>query len=230
MGSHIDLSHGIEDGMVTYHGLPAPVISTFLTFEESQGHYAQGTEFQIGRVDLVANTGTYLDTPAHRHRDGWDLTGLPLESVADVPGVVVRCGHLEERAITPDVIDDIDMRGRAVLFDTGWSERGGTDAYFEGHPHLAPETVSALVDASPAVVGIDSLNIDGTSGGARPAHTELLGAGIPIVEHMTRLDALPDTGFRFFAVPPRVSGLATFPVRAFAIVDTPRIRTALNPR
>lgn len=216
--------------MVTYPGIPAPAISTLLSFESSHAHYEQGTEFQIGRIDLAANTGTYIDTPAHRHRDGWDLTGLPLESIADVPGVVIRCRHLGASAITPDVIGDIDIRGHAVLFDTGWSARWGTDRYFEHHPHLAPGIVSELVDAAPAVVGIDSLNIDGTAEGTRPAHTELLAAGIPIVEHMTGLHALPDTGFRFFAVPPRVTGLATFPVRAFAIVDTPRIRATQSAR
>ncbi len=222
MGEFVDLSHAIVDGMTTYPGIPPPVVSTFLTFDESRAHYAQGTEFEIGRIELAANTGTYLDTPAHRHRDGWDLTGLDLASVADVPGVVIRCRHLETRAVGPEAVAGLTLGGRAVLFDTGWSQRWGTDAYFSGHPHLHPDTVDLLVAAGPAVVGIDSLNIDGTTDGTRPAHTALLGVGVPIVEHLRGLDDLPDEGFRFFAVPPRITGLATFPVRAFAVVDPPR--------
>ncbi|MFQ5555844.1 MAG: cyclase family protein [Acidimicrobiia bacterium] len=217
MSEYIEMSHEIVDGMTTYPGIPAPAISTFLTFDDSQDHYAEGTEFQIGRIDLAANTGTYLDTPAHRHRDGWDLTGLRLDRIANVPGVVARCRDHSQRAIGPEVLKGLAVGGSAVLFDTGWSEHWGTDAYFRGHPYLDPATVDALVAAAPAIVGIDSLNIDGTDRGTRPAHTLLLKADIPIVEHMTGLDRLPDTGFRFFAVPPRIAGLATFPVRAFAI-------------
>lgn len=222
MRGFVDLSHEIVDGMTTYPGIPAPAISTFLSFDASHEHYAEGTEFQIGRIDLAANTGTYLDTPAHRHRGGWDLTGLDLGSVADVPGVVIRCRDLGRRSIGPELLAQRALEGRAVLFDTGWSERWGTEEYFDDHPHLHPETADLLAAAGPAVVGIDSLNIDATADGTRPAHTRLLGAAIPIVEHMTRLDALPDDGFRFFAVPPRIAGLATFPVRAFAIVDPSR--------
>ncbi len=222
MGGFVDLSHAIVDGMTTYPGIPPPSVSTFLSFDESRPHYAPGTEFQIGRIELAANTGTYLDTPAHRHRGGWDLTGLDLASVADVPGVVIRCRSLKARAVGPEAVAGHGLGGRAVLFDTGWSERWGTEAYLTDHPHLHPDTVDILVAAGPAIVGIDSLNIDGTADGTRPAHTDLLGAGIPIVEHLTRLDALPDEGFRFFAVPPRIQGLATFPVRAFAVVDPSR--------
>jgi kynurenine formamidase len=215
----IDLSHEITDGMVTYPGIPAPRITTWLDFAASHEHYAPGTEFTIGLMELAANTGTYLDTPAHRHRGGWDLTGLPLDAVAAVPGVVVRCRELPGRAIPPARLDGLDLGGHAVLFATGWSRHWGTDHYFSEHPYLAPETVEVLVAAAPAVVGIDSLNIDGTDEGTRPAHTGLLGAGIPIVEHLASLDQLPDRGFTFFAVPPRVAGMATFPVRAFAIVE-----------
>ncbi len=215
----IDLSHTITDGMVTYPGIPAPRISSYMTFEESHEHYAAGVEFSIATVELAANTGTYLDTPAHRHRGGWDLAGLALDAVAAVPGTVVRCRERAGPAITPEALTGRDLRGHAVLFDTGWSEHWGTDTYYSGHPHLAEATVTALLRAAPAVVGIDSLNIDGTAAGTRPAHTDLLRAGIPIVEHLAHLDDLPDEGFLFFAVPPRVAGVATFPVRAFALVE-----------
>lgn len=212
----IDLSHEISDGMVTYPGIPSPRIESHMSFEDSHDHYAPGTEFSMGMMHLAANTGTYVDTPAHRHRDGWDLTGLSLDSVAGVSGVVVRCAA--PRAISPDALEGRDVTSKAVLFHTGWAEHWGTDRYYSGHPFLSSETVDALVALEPLVVGIDSLNIDDTDDGTRPAHTALLEAGIPIVEHLTGLDLLPDTGFSFFAVPPRISGMATFPVRAFAVV------------
>ena len=214
----IDLSHTITDGMVTYPGIPAPRLSSHMTFDESQAHYADGVEFSIARIELAANTGTYVDTPAHRHRDGWDLSELELAAVASVPGVVIRCRHLPVGAIGSDVLEGRELAGRAVLFDTGWAVHWGTEQYYSGHPHLAEDTVAALVAAQPSVVGIDSLNVDGTGDGTRPAHTQLLGAGIPIVEHLTDLEHLPDHGFAFYAVPPRVAGMATFPVRAFAVL------------
>jgi arylformamidase len=213
---YIDLSHTVVDGMLTYPGLPPPAITDHLTFEDSRERYDEGTEFRIGRVEMVANTGTYLDTPAHRFREGLDLEGLPLRDVVDVPGVCVPAAG---PAIGPDVLDGHDLEDRAVLFATGWDRAWGTEGYgSSGHPHLNAETVEALITADVALVGIDSVNIDDTSGGSRPAHTGLLGAGIPIVEHLTGLDRLIDREFRFTAVPVKVRGLGSFPVRAFAAV------------
>jgi kynurenine formamidase len=214
----IDLSHVIEDGMVTYPGLPGPEISEHLSFDESRAHYAAGTEFTIGRISLVANTGTYLDTAAHRYRGGADLGRLPLEHCALLPGVVVDGGAV----IGPDDFEgvDLDLEGCAVLLRTGWDRHWGTDAYGDAaHPFLSEAGAQRLVATGAALVGIDSVNIDDTSAGTRPAHSVLLAADIPVVEHLTGLHALPRTGFRFTAVPPAVRGLATFPVRAFAAVE-----------
>lgn len=211
----VDLSHPVGHGTVTYPGLPAPEISDHLSRAESRTRYAEGYEFQIGRIDMVANTGTYLDTPFHRFADGHDLTGLDLARVADVPGVVVDA--TADPAAGPDLLDGVDVAGRAVLFRTGWDAHWGTDRYGEaGHPHLAVATAERLVAEGAAVVGIDSVNIDDTRTGERPIHTALLAAGVPIVEHLTGLDAL-DGPFRFFAVPPAIEGLGTFIVRAFAL-------------
>jgi kynurenine formamidase len=210
----VDLSHVIEHGMTTYPGLPAPVIDTHLSFEDSAGHYAPGTEFAIGRISMVANTGTYLDTPAHRYREGHDLAGLPLERCANLPLVVIDAGA---GAIGPDVLADRSVEGAAVLLRTGWDRHWGTERYGNPvHPHLTKAGAEQLVAAGVVLVGIDSVNIDDTTGGERPAHSVLLAAGIPVVEHLTRLDELPATGARFTAVPPAVRGMATFPVRAFA--------------
>jgi kynurenine formamidase len=216
----VDLSHVIEHGMITYPGLPAPQIGTHLAFDESHGNYAEGTEFQIGRISMVTNTGTYLDTPAHRWRDGHDLAGLALERCAQLPAVVVRVetsGH----SIGPDLFATLgpDLRGSAVLVHSGWDRLWGSEAYLDtDHPHLTDGACQALIAAGAALVGIDSVNIDDTRGGGRPAHSTLLAAGIPIVEHLRGLDQLPDTGAVFSAVPVAVRGLATFPVRAYATV------------
>ena len=212
----IDLSHTIESGMVTYKGLPAPLICDHLSREQSRGIYAPGTEFQIGRIEMVSNTGTYLDTPFHRFADGIDLSGLALESIADLPGVIVRIGVSDNRAIDRAPFGAVEVRGRAVLVNTGWDRHWRTDRYFEGFPFLTEQAAIHLRDAGAILVGIDSHNIDDTTGGTRPVHTTLLRAGIPIVEHMTNLGALPLRGFRFTAVPPKVSGMGTFPVRAHA--------------
>ena len=212
----IDLSHTIESGMITYKGLPAPLICDHLSREQSRANYAPGTEFQIGKIEMVSNTGTYLDTPFHRDPDGIDLDGLELASIADLPGVVVRIAPSGERAIGRAHFGAIEVRGRAVLVHTGWSAHWRTDRYFEGFPHLTEQAAVYLRDAGAVLVGIDSLNIDCTDTGERPVHTILLRAGIPIVEHMTNLGELPKDGFRFTAVPPRVSGMGTFPVRAHA--------------
>lgn len=210
----IDLSHVIEHGTVTYPGLPGPAIDEYLSFEDSTGHYAPGTEFRIGRVTMIANTGTYLDTPAHRFRDGHDLSGLPLERCALVPATVIDAGP---GAIGPDAFTGHDVAGAAVLLRTGWDQHWGTERYGDAeHPYLTEDGAAHLVEGRARVVGIDSVNIDATTSGHRPAHTTLLAAGIPVVEHLTNLDALPASGSTFTAVPAAVRGMATFPVRAFA--------------
>jgi kynurenine formamidase len=212
----IDLSHAIEDGMITYKGLPAPIICDYLSREASRARYAAGTEFQIGKIEMVANTGTYLDSPFHRYADGDDLSELKLESLANLDCVVVRATSRRERAISRLPIDFATLKGKALLVHTGWDAHWRTDQYFENHPHLTGELASSLVEAGVALVGIDSFNIDSTEDGSRPVHSALLGAGIPIVEHLCNLSALPDHGARFFAVPVKVKGMGTFPVRAFA--------------
>ena len=217
--SFIDLSHTIEHGMVTYKGLPAPLICDHLSREASKAIYEPGTEFQIGKIEMVANTGTYMDTPFHRYADGHDLTGLVLARISNVPGVVVRIGPRVDRAVGPEAFDGFEIAGRAVLVQTGWDRHWRTDQYFEDHPFLTEAAAIRLRDAGAALVGIDSYNIDDVSGGTRPAHSVLLGAEIPIVEHMTNLGALPDLGFRFTAVPPKIAGMGTFPVRAHARLD-----------
>ena len=215
----IDVSHAIESGMVTYKGLPAPVVCDFLSREASRKVYAPGVEFHIGRIDMVANTGTYLDAPSHRYADGLDLAGLPLDRSADLPGLVVRVDTRRGRAVTPATLAGLDVRGKAVLVQTGWDAHWRTEQYFEGHPFLTADAAAYLVSAGATLVGIDSLNIDDTADWARPVHSTLLGAGILIVEHLTRLTELPERGFRFFAAPVKVMGMGTFPVRAFGIVN-----------
>ncbi len=215
----VDLSHEIVDGMTTHPGIPPPAISVFLSHEASTARYAPGTTFEIGRIDLVANTGTYLDTPAHRFPGGPDLADLPLERVVDLEGVRVDCRAGRERGIGPEAFDGVDVRGRAVLIGTGWDSLWGTPDYLSDNPFLTAAAAGRLIDAGAALIGIDSLNIDSLSDPARPAHTAILRAGIPLVEHLTGLDRLPATGWRFFAVPPRIRGMGTFPVRAFAILD-----------
>lgn len=214
----IDVSHVVEDGMVTYRGLPAPVICDYLSREESRTHYASGTEFHIGKIEMVANTGTYLDSPFHRYADGKDLSELPLESLAQLPGVTVDAG--DRTAIDADAFQGVDVGEKAVLVRTGWSRHWKTDAYFEGHPFLTAAAAEFLRDAGAALVGIDSLNIDDISVNTRPVHSTLLAAEIPIVEHLTNLDALPADGFRFSAVPVKVKHFGTFPVRAFAALPS----------
>jgi arylformamidase len=212
----IDLSHRIEAGMMTYKGLPAPIVCDFLSREASRPLYDGGAEFAIQRIDMVGNTGTYLDSPFHRYAEGTDLAGLTLDQLAHLEAVVVRATDL--LAIGPQAFDGIDVAGRAVLIHTGWDRHWRTDAYFEGHPFLTAAAATHLADAGAALVGIDSHNIDDTRGRTRPTHSILLGRGIPICEHMTGLARLPDHGARFYAVPPKMVALGTFPVRAFAMV------------
>ncbi len=209
----VDLSHDIEHEMITYPGLPGPQIGEHLTFDASREHYAAGTEFVIGSIRMVANTGTYLDTPAHRYREGHDLSGLSLQRCADLPTVVVDA----DGPIGSAAFSDSAVRGAAVLLRTGWDRHWDTERYGDpAHPHLTEDGARDLVEHGAVLVGIDSVNIDSTATGERPAHSLLLAAGIPVVEHLTRLDQLPHTGARFTAAPPKVRGLATFPVRAFA--------------
>ena len=219
MSQLLDLSHTVEDGMITYKGLPAPIICDYLSREASRKIYAEGTEFQIGKIELVANTGTYIDSPFHRYSDGKDLSDLDLEQVAHLEGIVVRVGISEERAIDESVFAGVAVHGKAVLVQTDWSRHWRTDPYFEGHPFLIESAATYLRDNGAVLVGVDTYNIDDTADGRRPVHTILLGADIPIVEHMTGLSHLPDNGFRFYAVPVKVKGFGTFPVRAFAVVE-----------
>lgn len=212
----IELSHSIEDGMVTYKGLPAPIICDHLSRAQSREIYAPGTEFHIGKITMVANTGTYLDSPFHRYVDGVDLAGLSLNRLANLDSVVVRVTGMPGRAIPREAFAASEVAGKAVLVHTGWDAHWRTDQYFEGHPFLTAGAAQYLKDAGALLVGIDSMNIDDTSGGERPVHTTLLGAGIPIVEHLRGLEQLPIDGFRFSAAPPKVVGLGTFPVRAYA--------------
>ena len=214
----VELSHPIEHGMTTYAGLPGPEISDHLSREASRSVYAEGVEFQIGRITMVANTGTYLDTPAHRYPTGVDLAGVPLERVADLDALVVRVPP-EVTAIDRLLLTPYDVAGRAVLVHTGWDRHWRTPAYGPGgHPHLTEDAATLLAERGAALVGIDSVNIDDTTGGTRPAHSVLLAHGIPVVEHLCRLEDLPAHGFRFHAAPPMVAGMGTFPVRAYAVI------------
>jgi len=214
----IDLSHEVEHGMITYKGLPAPIICDYLSREESRKHYADGVTFNIGKIEMVANTGTYVDSPFHRFADGIDLSELPLESLADLEGIVI---HVQEygRAIPAGAFNRVDITGKAVLIHTGWSRHWRTDQYFEGHPFLTREAAQSIADSGAAFVGIDTYNIDDITDGTRPAHTILLGNRIPICEHMCGQENLPDHGFRFHAAPVKVKAFGTFPVRAYAVLD-----------
>lgn len=219
----IDLNHVLTNAMVTYPGLPVPHIRDHLTREAAEEIYGPGVTFQIGTIEMCSNTGTYIDTPFHRFATGHDLSGLPLARIADVPALCVK--RLDTPVIDLPHLSTLDMEGCAILFRTDHSVHFGTDRYFEQHPYLSVATAEALVAAKVGCVGIDSLNvdaIDGEAGAGRPVHTTLLRAGIPIVEHLTNLAALPRGGFRFTAVPPRIEGMGTFAVRAFATIDDDR--------
>ena len=212
----IDLSHTIEDGMITYKGLPAPIVCDFLSRERSRTLYAAGTEFQIGKIEMVTNTGTYLDCPFHRYEHGKDLSQILPEQFADLDGIVIRHDWRTGQAIDADAFRQHDVRGRAVLVHSGWAVHWRSDQYFENHPFLTADAAAYLVEQGAVLVGIDSHNIDDTRGNSRPVHSTLLGAEILIVEHLCNLESLPDSGFSFSAIPPKFKGVGTFPVRALA--------------
>ncbi|HLT10741.1 MAG TPA: cyclase family protein [Micromonosporaceae bacterium] len=216
----VELNHVIEAGMTTYPGLPGPEITPFLTREESRSRYAPGVEFAIDRITMVGNTGTYVDSPYHRFAHGTDLAGIALESVADLPTVVVRVVGSTERGVEPQVLAPYDVTGAAVLLHTGWDRHWGTARYGDPAPFLTEAGARHLVNAGARLVGIDSVNIDDTASDDRPAHTILLDAGIPVLEHLTNLEHVPVHGARLHAAPPRVRGFGTFPVRAYAVVDS----------
>jgi kynurenine formamidase len=217
MSHFTDCSHTVEHGLITYKGLPAPIICDYLSREDSRKHYTEGTEFNIGKIEMVANTGTYIDSPFHRFADGKDLADLPLTSLANLPTTLVRLPPNTGRAVSAAAFAGLSLAGRAVLIQTNWSRHWRTDQYFEGHTYLTEDAAQLLRDSGAALVGIDTYNIDDTTDGRRPVHTTLLKANIPIVEHMTNLAALPAGDLRFFAVPVKVRAFGTFPVRAFAL-------------
>jgi kynurenine formamidase len=212
----IDLSHTVYDGLVTYKGLPAPVICDYLSREASRERYAPGTEFQIGKIEMIANTGTYVDCPFHRYADGKDLSEVGLEAFADLEGVLIRADYRTDLAVTAQAFKGRDVANKAVLVHTGWAQHWDTDAYFENHPFLTEDAAACLRDHGAKLVGIDALNIDDTRGRSRPVHSTLLRAEVLIVEHLCNLESVPEAGFTFSAIPPKFKGVGTFPVRAFA--------------
>ena len=216
MANYIDLSHTIEDGLVTYKGLPAPIICDYLSREKSRESYAPGTEFQIGKIEMVANTGTYVDCLFHRYPDGKDLTAVAIEAFADLDGLVVRADYNQGLAVDVACFTEKPVRGRAVLVHTGWDVGWNTSGYYQDHPFLTAEAALYLRDQGARLVGIDAMNIDDTRGRSRPVHSTLLAAEILIVEHLCNLGQLPAEGFTFSAVPPKIKGMGTFPVRAMA--------------
>jgi kynurenine formamidase len=213
----IDLSHTVAHGLVTYKGLPAPIICDYLSREASRQHYAPGVEFQIGKIEMVANTGTYLDSPFHRYENGKDLSQLELKKLANLPAIKITAQHKQAIDVSCFPRNE-NLAGKAILVETGWSRNWNTPQYFEGHPFLTEDAAKFLADRGVALVGIDSHNIDDVQNLRRPVHSILLKQEIPIVEHMTNLAALPPKDFALFAVPVKVKGFGTFPVRAFAIL------------
>ncbi len=215
----VDLSHTIEDGLVTYKGLPAPIICDYLSREESKSHYEKGTSFQIGTIEMCSNTGTYIDSPFHRYEDGKDISALELEAMASLNAVKVKVAE-NTFAVGKEAFVNHDVEGKAVLVETGWSKYWNTERYFERHPFLTEGAANYLMENGAKLVGIDSMNIDDTGQNARPVHSILLGAEILIVEHLCNLGSVPEKGFTFYAVPVKVKGMGTFPVRAFAQLGT----------
>ncbi len=218
MKKFIELSHPLEDGMKAYPGFPSPKINAFLDHKASRSHYDHKAEFYIGKVEMVCNVGTYLDSPFHRYPDGADLNQIPLDWVAGRPGIILDAVVSSNRFITPNC-NESELHGRAVLFRTGWDQRWGTESYWDPGPYLSEELIDLLIRSKSVLVGVDFWNIDNTDDSSRPAHTRLLASNILIVEHLCNLSALPRTGFRFYAVPLRIVKGASFPVRAFAEID-----------
>jgi kynurenine formamidase len=218
--SFVDLSHTIEHGLVTYKGLPAPIICDYLSRKKSREIYAAGTEFQIGRIEMVTNTGTYIDCPFHRYEHGKDTSEVAIDALADLDAIVVRADYRHSRAVDASFFSGKELRNRAVLVHTGWDLHWNTESYFTDHPYLTEEAAQYLRSCGARLVGIDSLNIDDTRGNARPVHSCLLGADILIVEHLCNLGRLPDDGFTFSAIPPKFKGVGTFPVRAMATLSS----------
>ena len=218
--SIIDLSQTISDGVKTYKGIPAIHVCDYLSRKESRKTYATGTEFQMDEIKLVGNSGTYIDSPFHRYADGKDLASLALSSTINLQAIVIRAPHLNEwSAVGVEAFEDKQLTGKAVLVDTGWSKHFGTEKYIAHHPFVTEEAAEYLLSQCVALVGIDSHNIDDIRQNTRPVHSILLGADIPIVEHLTNLSSLPDQGFSFFAAPIKFKGVGTFPTRAYAIID-----------
>jgi kynurenine formamidase len=216
----VDLSHTIEDGLITYKGLPAPVICDYLSRAASRDIYEPGTEFQIGMIEMVTNTGTYIDCPFHRYEHGKDTSQMPIDAFANLDAIVIRADHRQSLAVDASFFAGKPIRAKAVLVHTGWDVYWNTQAYFHEHPYLTEDAAEYLRSCGVRLVGIDSLNIDDTRVKSRPVHSCLLAADILIVEHMCNLDQLPDRGFRFSAVPPKFKGVGTFPVRAMATLST----------
>jgi len=215
MTKFVELSHIIEKGMLTYTGLPGPVIRDHMSRQDSESLYSDGTTFQIGKIEMIANTGTYIDAPFHRYEEGKDISALKMASIANLDGIVFRAAQ-GMRSIDRDVFESENVENRAILIHTGWDRHWRTDAYFANHPFLTRDAAEYLKSSGALLVGIDSLNIDDTDDGTRPAHSIFLKANIPVVEYLCHLDKLPAKGFKFFAVPAPVKGLGSFPVRAFA--------------
>jgi kynurenine formamidase len=213
---YIDLSHTIENGLITYKGLPAPIICDYLSREDSKKFYDEGTSFQIGKIEMVTNTGTYIDCPFHRYEHGKDLSEVSIDSFADLEGIVIHVPHSDTLAITADHLRGREIRKRAILIHTGWDTHWNTERYYDNHPFLTQDAAEYLRDCQVKLVGIDSHNIDDTRGKNRPVHTILLGDEILIVEHLCNLSMLPNEGFTFSAIPPKFKGAGTFPVRAMA--------------
>jgi len=214
--SFVGLSHIIEEGLVTYKGLPAPIICDYLSRKESREIYESGTEFQIGKIEMVSNTGTYIDCPFHRYEHGKDLSQVTIETFTDLNGIVIRADYKKTLAIDEAFFKEKEIRGRAVLVHTGWDVHWNTTEYFQNHPYLTEDAALYLQTCGVKLVGIDSMNIDNTQGKSRPVHSTLLANDILIVEHLCNLGDLPDEGFIFSAVPPKFKGVGTFPVRAMA--------------
>ena len=218
MKKFVELSHPIVDGMKAYPGYPSPQIGAYITRDESRARYDGKAEFYIGKVEMVCNVGTYLDSPFHRYANGPDLSRIPLESIAGLDGLVLDGTPTENRSISIDC-NQSDLSGRAVLVRTGWDERWGTDRYWELGPYLSDSTIDVLLRGKVALVGVDFWNIDDVENHSRPAHTRFLAANVPIVEHLANLKSLPRKGFKFYAVPPPIVKGASFPVRAYAELE-----------